>query len=96
MRNYFVLYRNAFRRNCTLRWKQLAIFIACSSLAFVLMTAALFFGLWLIIQTPVLPYLTAPGVMQFTRYSLHVFQAVVLLPVVIHLLKIMASRLSAK
>lgn len=91
MRFYIAAYRNAFCRGNTLSGKQLARFMLYSVVVFALLLALYLLAWQAVIHTPMVEYLTAPGVMQFSTYAVHFIQVIVLLPVVIHLLKIIVG-----
>ncbi|MEQ4452609.1 MULTISPECIES: hypothetical protein [Kosakonia] len=91
MRFYIETYRNAFRRSHTLSGKQLAKFLLYSIGVFALLMGLYLLAWQVVIYTPVIDYLTAPGVMQFSIYAVHFFQFIVLLPVVILLMKMVAA-----
>lgn len=91
MRFYIATYRNAFRCSYILSGKQLAKFMLYSVVVFALLIGPYLLAWQVVIYTPMMEYLTAPGVMQFSTYAVHFFQVIVLLPMVIHLLKMMAA-----
>lgn len=91
MRFYIATYRNAFRRSYTLSGKQLAKFLLYSIGFFALLMGLYLLAWQVVIYTPMVDYLTAPGVMQFSIYAVHFFQFIVLLPVVILLMKMVTT-----
>ncbi|WP_436872926.1 hypothetical protein [Kosakonia sacchari] len=96
MRFYIAVYRNAFRRSHTLSGKQLATFLLYSVVVFALLMGLYLLAWQVVIYTPVINYLTAPGVMQFSIYAVHFFQLIVLVPVATHLLKMVVAYLCRK
>ncbi len=76
--------------------KQLTKFLLYSVLAFALLMGLYLLAWQVVIYTPVVDYLTAPVVMQFSLYAVQFFQVMVLLPVAIHLLKMMAAYICRK
>ncbi|WBU47561.1 hypothetical protein PF050_13740 [Kosakonia pseudosacchari] len=76
--------------------KQLAKFLLYSVVVFALLMGLYLLAWQVVIYTPVVDYLTAPGARQFSLYAVHFFQVMVLLPVAIHLLKMMAAYICRK
>ena len=96
MRTWFLQYIKAFHWRARLSYGALLRFMGLSVLAYALLVGLMMVGLQLILLTPVIERLTAPGVMAFTSGAVNVFLAVVFIPVGLHGLKTVIYSLASR
>lgn len=96
MRIWFLQFINAFHWRAKLSFGALLRFIGLSVLAYALLVGLMMVGLQLILLTPVIERLTAPGVMAFTSGAVKVFMVVVFIPVGLHSLKTLVYSLVSR